>query len=215
MEERALGVVMRVRPLTESSLIVHWLTEQAGRVATVAKGARRAKSPHRGRLDLFHEAEFTFRRSRRSELHGLGEVTLRTVFPALRTDWRRLAQAAYGVLLIEKTTETDTPLPETWALFRGYLGHLDQAPVSPLSVWSLELRHLAASGILPGWQGLPGPSGRLVEGLMQETWGGWAEGMPEEPVWRPVDRWLQRVLADGIGSVPRGRPEALGLIGAQ
>ena len=46
--ERATGLVLRTRPLTETSLIVLWLTREAGRLATVAKGARRPKSPFRG-----------------------------------------------------------------------------------------------------------------------------------------------------------------------
>ena len=63
----ASGLILRVRPLTETSLITHWLTPELGRVATVAKGARRPKSPFRGKLDLFYEADFSFTRSRRSE----------------------------------------------------------------------------------------------------------------------------------------------------
>ena len=39
---RTTGLVLRTRPLTETSLIVQWLTRDFGRVATVAKGARRA-----------------------------------------------------------------------------------------------------------------------------------------------------------------------------
>src|SRR5213594_2368024 len=66
MDERATGLVLRVYPLTESSLIIHWLTQGQGRIATVAKGARRPKSPLRGKLDLFYLAEFLFARSRRS-----------------------------------------------------------------------------------------------------------------------------------------------------
>jgi len=42
MTESAIGLVLRVRPLTETSLIIHWLTPALGRIATVAKGARRA-----------------------------------------------------------------------------------------------------------------------------------------------------------------------------
>jgi DNA repair protein RecO (recombination protein O) len=76
MDERAIGLVLRVYPLTESSLIVHWLTQGQGRIATVAKGARRPKSTLRGKLDLFFLAEFLFSRSRRSELHTLKEVKL-------------------------------------------------------------------------------------------------------------------------------------------
>ena len=63
MDERATGLVLRVFSLTETSLVVHWLSPGAGRIGTVAKGARRLKSPFRGKLDLFHLAEFSFRRS--------------------------------------------------------------------------------------------------------------------------------------------------------
>ena len=53
MIESATGLILRIRPLTETSLIVHWLTPEFGRVATVAKGARRPKSPFAGKLDIF------------------------------------------------------------------------------------------------------------------------------------------------------------------
>ena len=54
MDERAHGVILRIRPLTESSLIVQWLTPESGRLATVAKGARRPKSAFLGKL-LFED----------------------------------------------------------------------------------------------------------------------------------------------------------------
>src|SRR6185312_16938283 len=73
MDERATGIILRTRLLTDTSLIVHWLTPDCGRIATAAKGARRPKSPFRGKLDLFFEADFSFARSRRSELHILRE----------------------------------------------------------------------------------------------------------------------------------------------
>ena len=76
MTESASGIILRTRPLTETSLIVHWLTPELGRVATVAKGARRPKSPFAGKLDLFYSADFSFTRSRRSELHTLREAGL-------------------------------------------------------------------------------------------------------------------------------------------
>src|SRR6185503_5652051 len=108
---RASGIILRTRPLTETSLIVQWLTPDLGRIATVAKGARRPKSPFRGKLDLFYQADFTFLRSRRSQLHLLREVTLREAHVALRQDVPMLQRAAYAVQLLERWTETDTPLP--------------------------------------------------------------------------------------------------------
>ena len=58
--ESAIGIILQTRPLTETSLIVEWLTPEFGRIATVAKGARRTKSPFHGKLDLFYEAAFSF-----------------------------------------------------------------------------------------------------------------------------------------------------------
>src|ERR1051325_1240476 len=105
MDERTQGIVLRVHPLTETSLIIRWLTTNLGRIATVAKGARRSKSPFRGKLDLFYLADFTFGRSRRSELHTLREVSLKETHSFLRKELGYLQQAAYAAALIEQATE--------------------------------------------------------------------------------------------------------------
>src|SRR5262250_915470 len=110
MDERAHGIVLRVHPMTETSLIIRWLTLQFGRIATVARGALRRKSPFRGKLDLFYLADFSFSRSRRAELHSLREMVLRETHPALRRELVCVQQAAYGVALIEQTTERETPV---------------------------------------------------------------------------------------------------------
>ena len=104
MDEKANGIILRVRPLTDSSLIVHWLTREHGRLSTVAKGARRAKSPMRGKLDLLFEADFSYRRSRQSDLHALREVQPLANHPNLRLDIKRLQLFAYATRLIERAT---------------------------------------------------------------------------------------------------------------
>src|SRR5471030_1660546 len=114
MIESATGLILRTRPLTETSLIVHWLTPDFGRIATVAKGARRAKSPFAGNLDLFYLADFSFSRSRRSDLHQLREVSLRETHVAISSDILKLQQAAYAANFIEQATETETPLPAVY-----------------------------------------------------------------------------------------------------
>src|SRR6266478_8778899 len=116
MSENAIGLVLRTRPLTDTSLIVHWLTPQFGRLATVAKGACRPKSPFRGKLDLFYLADFSFSRSRRSELHALREVSLRETHPTLREELSYLQQASYCAALIEQATAIETPLPAIFDL---------------------------------------------------------------------------------------------------
>src|ERR1043166_2734821 len=140
MEHRTRGIILRTRPLTETSLIVHWLTPDLGRIATVAKGARRPKSPFRGKLDLFYEADFSFARSRRSELHNLREVVLRETHSRLRENLGWVQQAGYAAAFIEQTTETETPLPEIHELMTFLLRHLTERPPTPPTALAFELK---------------------------------------------------------------------------
>ena len=118
------AILLRKFRLTETSLIVTWFTEAHGKIKTVAKGARRPKSPFAGRLDLFFSAEITVSRSAKSELHSLREVAVRDPREGLRTSYERTRMAAYFVELVEMTTEPDHPVPEIFDLLRRALDHL-------------------------------------------------------------------------------------------
>jgi DNA repair protein RecO (recombination protein O) len=167
MEERASGIILRTRPLTETSLIVQWLTSDAGRISTVAKGARRPKSPFLGKLDLFYEADFSFVRSRKSELHTLRELGLRQTHAKLREDLSRLHAAAYCAVLLEQGTERETPIPEFYALAVDTLQFLDQSNPTAAFVFGLELKFLALSGMIPSFEGVPEETTRVAEILVE------------------------------------------------
>jgi len=85
-------------------LIVQWLTPEFGRITTVAKGARRPKSPFLGKLDLFYEADFTFSRSPFGTAHVARSQFARNA-RSVASGTRLLQQAAYCARLIEQTTE--------------------------------------------------------------------------------------------------------------
>ncbi len=212
MDERGHGVVMRVRPLTETSLVVHWMTLDHGRLATVAKGARRPKSSFAGRLDLFMEGEFSFQRSRRSDLHALREVV--GTGPArrrLRIDHHALEVASYAVATIEQAVEADTPAPEVAGLFFGLLGYVDAVPATARAVLAFELKFLACQGLEPdpAATGLSDAARVLVGELLDVDWMDLAnlETTPEAA--REVRQFLHGFLIYHLGKLPRGRAEAL------
>jgi len=153
MDERTVGLILRTRPLTETSLIVQWLTRDLGRISTVAKGARRTKSPFRGKLDLFYLADLSFQRSRRSELHALREVSVQDFHAPRRHNVNYLQQAAYFVLWLEQSTETETPLPGFLELMTDALTALSQGPARPLTVFAFEMKLLNELGLRPGMAG--------------------------------------------------------------
>lgn len=212
MQVRSSGLILRTRPLTETSLIVHWLTPDLGRVATVAQGARRPRSPFAGKLDLGHVADFAFVRSRRSDLHTLREAELRETFPALRTDLRRLQRAAYLVRLVEQATETETPLPGVHALVMDALRGIAGAGSRPETVLAFELRLLAELGLAPRLDrdSLPRPGARELAGrLAAAPWPEVFAGPAGRDATEAVARFLHGFLIHHLERLPAGRGEAL------
>ncbi len=161
--ERTIGMIVRTRPLTETSLIVHWITADLGRLSTVAKGARRPNSPFRGKLDLFFAAEFSFVRSRRSDLHTLREINVRETNTDLRKDIGYLQQASYFVALMEQATETETPVPEIFQLINDAITYLSKTPPQPRSVFAFEAKMLHELGLAPDLEGTKlSPGGKQI-----------------------------------------------------
>lgn len=199
------GIILRTRPLTETSLIVHWLTADLGRVATVAKGARRPKSPFAGKLDFGYVAEFAFQRARRSDLHLLREVALRETHPQLRHQLAALAQAATAVDCLELATETETPLPEVHALFCGWLRWLAATTPDARSLAAFELKLLSVLGWRPPLERSPlRPGTRLVaRSLCDEDWPQIAPLRLSHAQEIELRSWLDGLLLEHLGRLPR------------
>jgi DNA repair protein RecO (recombination protein O) len=178
--ENTAAILLRKIKLTETSLIVTWLTEQHGKLKTVAKGARQAKSRFAGRLDLFFECEIQFSRSRKSELHGLREAELRETYDGLRLDYPRVALASYFVELIELVTEPEHAVPELFDLLRRAFRYLSVHPADRRSFdhFENELARLlgianpavsAAIAIGRAYHHLPGARQEVLKLLKDES----------------------------------------------
>lgn len=119
------AIVIRITRLTETSLIVHWFTKSHGLVKTVAKGAKRAKSPFNGQIDLFFSGEINFSHSRQGDLHTLREVAIRQWREGLRRNYTTTLLAAYCCQLLEMAVEPEHPDPDLHDLLNRALDHLD------------------------------------------------------------------------------------------
>ena len=209
--ERTAGVVLRVRPLTETSLIVHWLTRDFGRLATVAKGARRPKSPFRGQIDLFYLTDLTFSRSRRSDLHVLREARLLESHIDLRIDLGRLRQASYCAGLIEQTTELDAPLPALFGQFTGLLGQLPKQPPQPQAIFAFEIKLLEELGLKPNFAGsqLTGGTRQILGKFLALDWPAVFQLRLSSAQTAEIRLFLHGFLIYHLDRIPRGRGRAL------
>jgi DNA repair protein RecO (recombination protein O) len=211
MDERTTGLILRTRPLTETSLIVHWLTPNLGRIATVAKGARRPKSPFQGKLDLFYLAELSFRRSSRGDLHTLREASVTEFNTVLRQELGYLQQAAYFTQLIELSTETETPLPAIFQLLIEMLAILPRRLPQSLTVFAFEMKLLRELGLTPCFSQSRLSQGaiEILEKIAHADWTTLSRIKPSPAQTFEMSQFLNSFLLEHLSRVPRGRTAAL------
>jgi DNA repair protein RecO (recombination protein O) len=207
MIETGAGLILRTRPLTDTSLIVHWLTADFGRIATVAKGARRQKSPFAGKLDLFYLGDFSFQRSRRSELHQLREVSLRDAHAAIRTEMEYLQQASYCAALVEQTTEMDTPIPEIFSLMTGLLKNLPKYVPQSQTLFAFEVKLLSELGLQPDFENekLNPDLKQILRILLVSDWAALSRLKLSRSQIVALRQYLQGFLVYHLGKVPTTR----------
>ena len=143
------AIVLRKTKLTETSLIISFLTAEHGRVKAVAKGARKNKSAFSGQLDLFYLCEISLRASRKSELHTLVDARLLEPHPAIRQHYLRLLFASYASELIELATEPEHASPELFDLLHRLLGYLAEKHPDCRALAFFEMEICRATGITP------------------------------------------------------------------
>ena len=126
MAELLNGVLLRRIRYSDTSLILTWFTDLHGKIKSIAKGALRPKSAFAGKLDLFYHCDLLFSFSTKTELHQLREVSIKTTFENIRTDYLKTSAASYFIELIEMVTELDAPALEIYHLLLRALGYLDR-----------------------------------------------------------------------------------------
>jgi DNA repair protein RecO (recombination protein O) len=153
--QTAQGFIIARMPFGNTSLIVRCLTQQAGRLTFMAKGATRPKSPFAGALDLFYLADFLYQPARIGEMHALREIKLIEAHLGLRRSYANLLAAQYFATLIETITESATPVPNEFTLFGKALAYLCETDVSWRAVERFEQRILTLAGIARADHDLP------------------------------------------------------------
>lgn len=124
------AILIRRRVWGDTSWIVTWLTLRHGKIATMARGARRPRSPFAGRLDLFYIDEISYALSQKSALHALREIQILEPFDASRISSTNIFLCGYFAELADMATEPGTPVPEIFDLLRRAFAHLKSKPAT-------------------------------------------------------------------------------------
>lgn len=129
-ECRDTAILLRTYDLSESSLIVHWLTENYGICKTVVKGAKSKNSRYSGKLELFSFCEVHFIKSgREADLHALAGCEVLSTIPALRSSYQKLLIASYFSSLLEYWLMPEEASPKEYDLLTRALGYIEEEDV--------------------------------------------------------------------------------------
>lgn len=150
--EKTLAVILRAVDYSETSCVLTLLTQSHGKIAALAKGARRPKGPFFGAIDVLSLSQVVFLPRRAAHLDLLTEAKLQRRFRPCQWSLARLYAGYYVAELVLELTEPHESLPLLFAQVVQTLGDLQTPetdfayqPVSAI-VLRFELRCLAALG---------------------------------------------------------------------
>lgn len=208
------AIVLRSRHLGETSKILTLFTERFGKLAVVAKGARRPKSRFGAGLDLFARSSVILYLKENRDLGLVTESTLLESFYGLREDARRLGMASTVVELVDRMVMRAEPSPELFDLLRGGFRALEKGTHSSLLLSALMLKIVSLLGFRPQLYACS-RCGRSVDGQLKGfavSGGGvicrrcGAAGNAHAVITPQVLEILQRLLSDEFEAIGRLDP---------
>jgi DNA repair protein RecO (recombination protein O) len=145
------GIVLGHVNYGEADRIVRFLTAEEGRIAAMARGARRSKKRFAGMLDLGNRVSLQLT-SGKGRLPVITEVNLVQGHPHLRKDLDRISQMTYACELVGALAREAHAERKLFGLLNVMLVLLDAAivPPSPVFRWGFEAKALTFAGLAPG-----------------------------------------------------------------
>jgi DNA repair protein RecO (recombination protein O) len=112
----------------EADLVVHLFTAERGRIATLARGARRPSRRYSGSIEPIHTLEVTLAERAHAELWPLRETMLVQPRVALTSNLDAMESAGRALGWIRKSAPARSPEPEAFRAISDFLNELDETP---------------------------------------------------------------------------------------
>ncbi|MEM6883592.1 MAG: DNA repair protein RecO [Verrucomicrobiota bacterium] len=145
--ENSEGVVVRILPYSESSLITTWITDRQGIVQILIRGIRKPKQKNFDPVDLLNQSSLVYTKNSRSHLHTAREIKCISTHRDVATQYSKLLVCSYFYEVISMLVERDTPINEIYSLYLKALDYLATHESSPELLERFERRLLSQLGL--------------------------------------------------------------------
>ena len=132
---RTEAVVLRKIPFRETSQIVTLFTREMGKIAVLAKGARKLKSQFGGTLQPLSHIQAIFYYKATRDLQTLSETSHITVLSRISDDLERITMGMRMIELIQALMQQEERNPPVFNLLVNTLHHLDDIDVHVTNIW--------------------------------------------------------------------------------
>ncbi len=148
--QSTVAILLRRIAYGDYDLIVTLLTDRFGKLAAMAKYAKKSTKRFAGILEPFAVLDIVFSPGRAKGLYLLKEASLVKPFARIRTDILATAYASYWTELVESWTESGHPQNGLYQLLAFALDRLDEGGI-PAAVLSalFQIRFLDLAGLSP------------------------------------------------------------------
>lgn len=143
------AIVLQTRDYAEWDRIVSLMTGDHGRVAAIAKAAKRSQRRFGSTLEPFTLVEAHLVGREQQQLARLEQCRLIAAYPALAADLRKLAYGTYVLELVHLLAPERQPNDALFALLRRFVDLLHSQPFREDMIRLFELRLLGLLGYQP------------------------------------------------------------------
>jgi DNA repair protein RecO (recombination protein O) len=151
LSQSSQAVILRARAYGESDKIVTFLSEDAGKLTGIAKGAKNSRRRFANCLDPFTRVRVHFRVRAGASLVFMESCDLLEPVGVL-VEPSKFAYGSYLVELVDQLTAEGQPIPELYQLLVEGLDLLRQGPATAAFLRGFELRLLYHTGYDPQLQ---------------------------------------------------------------
>ena len=145
------AIILRTRAYGESDKIVTFLTDDAGKLTGIAKGAKNSRRRFANCLDPFTHVRVHFRTRPGASLVFMESCDLLHSTGSL-AEPNKFAYGSYLIELVDQLTEEAHPVPEVYRLLREGLAELQRGAATSAFLRVFELRLLHHAGYDPHLQ---------------------------------------------------------------
>lgn len=147
------GIILKIFPYSNTSIICNVFTKEYGKLTLISKGVRKAKNPQLSILQPFHLLELTFYYNKNRSMHILKEADIINDYIHIRCNFSSILFGTTINNIINKIFEEDFPNKIIFRLCKKSLKLLDSDIKKNKVIFLFFLYHLSKQlGFMPSYK---------------------------------------------------------------